>query len=227
MVYIINAISLCFYPLAGYLADNVIGQHKMITRSLLLLVIALIVVILLTIVIGSILLVIALSVNNNDWVEVTGVIGIIMLCVIFYIVMKVSFVGFNANVIQFGMEQLHDSPTDHQSIYIYLYVWVLYVVQVLIQQPWNFLLYDFTTSMVFFSVLGVSPFIMIAVSLCVAHRNKKWFLINPARINPYKLLIRITRFARHYKVPIRRSAFTYCEDEIPTGLIGIRTVPID
>ena len=28
----------------------------------------------------------------------------------------------------------------------------------------------------------------------------------------------VTKFARQHKTPVRRSAFTYCEDEIPTGL---------
>jgi len=48
--------------------------------------------------------------------------------------------------------------------------------------------------------------------------NRHWFLIDSARANPYKLVYRVTRFERQHKVPIRRSAFTYCEDEIPSGL---------
>ena len=43
-------------------------------------------------------------------------------------------------------------------------------------------------------------------------------VIDSARSNPYKLVYRVTKFARQHKVPIRRSAFTYCEDDIPTGL---------
>ncbi len=74
------------------------------------------------------------------------------------------------------------------------------------------------TSFTLFGILGLGSFVMVAITLCVAHHKKHWFLINPARINPYKLVYRITHFARHHKVPIRRSAFTYCEDEIPTGL---------
>ena len=31
-------------------------------------------------------------------------------------------------------------------------------------------------------------------------------------------MYRVTKFARQHKTPVRRSAFTYCEDEIPTGL---------
>ncbi len=66
--------------------------------------------------------------------------------------------------------------------------------------------------------LQYPSFVTIIVSLCIAHRKKNWFLINPARIYPYKQVCKITRFARLHKAPVQRSAFTYCEDEIPTGL---------
>ena len=33
-----------------------------------------------------------------------------------------SIVAFNANVIQFGLDQLHDSPTEHLVLYIHWYV---------------------------------------------------------------------------------------------------------
>ena len=31
-------------------------------------------------------------------------------------------------------------------------------------------------------------------------------------------MYRVTKFARQHKVPIPRSAFTYCGDDIPSGL---------
>ncbi len=74
------------------------------------------------------------------------------------------------------------------------------------------------TSSTLFGILGVGPCIMVIVLLCIAHRNKNWFIIIPARINPYKLVYKATHFAKQHKVPVQRSAFTYCEDEIPTVL---------
>ena len=43
LIYAVNAISLCFYPLAGYLADNVVGRYKLIVKSLKIIVYAFIV----------------------------------------------------------------------------------------------------------------------------------------------------------------------------------------
>ncbi len=162
--------------------------------------------------------IVIVNVGQTDFVAYILFMGIIPIFVLFYFAINVSFVGFNANVIQFGMEQLHDSPAEHQSTFIYWYVWIHYLVQLVIVQPWNVLQLELITSSCLFGILIISSFVTIIVSLCIAHRKKNWFLINPARINPYKLVYNITRFARQHKVPIQRSAFTYCEDEIPTGL---------
>ncbi len=43
-------------------------------------------------------------------------------------------------------------------------------------------------------------------------------LIEPGRVNPYKLVYRVTKFACQHRIPVQRSAFTYCEDELPSGL---------
>ena len=69
--------------------------------------------------------------------------------------------------------------------------------------------------MVFFSA---AVLILLLVSLFVARYRKRWFLINSLRINPYKLVFKVTKFAYQHKTPLRRSAFTYCEDDIPSGL---------
>ena len=36
--------------------------------------------------------------------------------------------------------------------------------------------------------------------------------------NPYKLVRKVTSFARKHKIPVQRSAFTYWEEDIPSGL---------
>ena len=38
-----------------------------------------------------------------------------------------SFVALSANVIQFGLDQLHDASTDDSVIYIHWYVWTYYL----------------------------------------------------------------------------------------------------
>ena len=43
-------------------------------------------------------------------------------------------------------------------------------------------------------------------------------MIELCRVNPYKQVYRVLKFAWHHKIPVRRSAFTYCEDEWPSRL---------
>ena len=64
--------------------------------------------------------------------------------------------------------------------------------------------------------LGVVAIItLLPITLCLARRRRRWFLIEPGTFNPYKL---VHKFARQHKTPVNRSAFTYCEVEVPTGL---------
>ncbi len=43
-------------------------------------------------------------------------------------------------------------------------------------------------------------------------------VIEPASKNPVKTVFRVLKFAAKHKHPVRRSAFTYCEDEWPSQL---------
>ena len=46
--------------------------------------------------------------------------------------------------------------------------------------------------------------------------KRHWFLIESGFKNPYRLVYKVVKFASKHKDPIRRSAFTYCEDELPS-----------
>ena len=143
-------------------------------------------------------------------------------------IMVTVYVVFIINAIQFGMDQLHDSTTEDSILYIHWYVWTYYICSLISQISWNFLFYDryfdnyddivrisgyCLTSLTFLIIL-----LLLTVSLCVVHYRKVWFLLEPAGVNPYKLVYRVVKFAYQHKVPLRRSAFTYCDEESPTRL---------
>ena len=153
-------------------------------------------------------------------------IGIAFYCVLSVVV--VVYVVFIVNAIQFGMDQLHDSPTEDSILYIHWYVWIYYTCSLIIQIVWNLFLYDsyFVTSIdvMRFSAISIaslcflSTIVLLTFSLCVNHHRKMWFFLEPAGVNPYKLVYRVVQFAYQHKVPLRRSAFTYCDEESPTRL---------
>ena len=214
-LYAFKALIMCFYPLAGFLADTKYGRFKMITRiSQWLLVFSFIM---------GMIIVIFILIGHFVSDDSTSLIIFICLSVIFFpsiIVIIASSVIFNANIIQFGVDQLQDSPADHQRLYIHWYVWAYYLGELCIQIGMSRTPADSSAYMTF--LLQFSPIaaciILLLIVVLIVHYKKFWFIIDTARSNPYKLVYRVTKFARQHKVPIRRSAFTYCEDDIPSGL---------
>ena len=128
-----------------------------------------------------------------------------------------SLVMFNANIIQFGVDQLQDSPADHQSLFIHWYIWAYYLGVLVAQVCWSSAIVFIQAPYLFFLPIVLS-IVLLLIALIIVHYKKHWFIIDAARTNPYKLVYRVTKFARQHKVLIRCSAFTYCEDDIPSGL---------
>ena len=208
-IYAANAFLLCFYPLAGFLADNKFGRYNSVIWSMYIMlalygVIYMVLVILLPIFILNHLLV------------------FFIVAAIFFVPLTASFVLFNANVIQFGMDQLHDSPSDHQSLFIHWFVWVIYLGICTSQVGSKVAFFEDSSSRyvgaVLMSITSVVSIVLLSASVWIGRRKKQWFLQDQARINPYILVYRVTKFSCRHKVPIRRSAFTFCEDELPKGL---------
>ena len=212
LLYALKSFVTFFYPLAGFLADTKYSRFKMVTRSSQLLLLS----IFLFIIFYAITEGLILS-------DCTKSLPISLLCLLTVVsvtttvLIIASLIMFNANIIQFGVDQLQDSPADHQILFIYWYVWTYYIGVLIAQICWSFVSVFNQPSYLFLLPIVLSIVLLLIVVLIV-HYKKHWFIIDTARSNPYKLVYRVTKFARHHKVPIRRSAFTYCEDDIPSGL---------
>ena len=212
ITYAAGAIVLSFYPLAGFLADNKFGRYKTIARSLQIIIVSIIVIV------PSLFIYYYFVFYSKNLYNI-GIIVIVIVAVLVFIPMTAACIGFNANVIQFGMDQLHDSPADHQRLFIHWYIWIYYFallitrLAIILQQIVPNLIGD-----VLILIFMVLTTVLLVVSLVFAFRRKHWFIIDNGRINPYKMVYNVSKFAKQHKVPIHRSAFTYCEDELPTGL---------
>ena len=115
------------------------------------------------------------------------------------------------------------------SSYTGSYVWTYYASFFSVQLAWNLEninVYDGNNRVTNYNIIGlfmlalipVVVVLVLAITLCLVRRRRRWFLIEPGGFNPYKLVYRVTKFARQHKIPVQRSAFTYCEDELPSGL---------
>ena len=211
--YITAAFVFCFYPLAGFLADNRFGRYKTVTKSLYLLTATLI-----TAVVVLVILVPIFLISQESRVYIILQKCLAVLVCFSGILILFSIIGFHANIIQFGMDQLYDSPGDHQNLFIYWAVWAQHFGFFISWFVWMLLLMKFSHKYIPVAVVPLISLITLIGSLYVGHRNQHWFLIDSAKLNPYKLVYQVTKFAYKLKVPIRRSAFTYCEDDVPSGL---------
>ena len=121
--YGINALLFVFYPLAGFLADVCWGRYTTVKNSLCFLIWS---IVLMPILAGLPLLLWFISYNYSS-VSTIQTITIAVLCVVFglpalsgAILFLCSIIAFSANVIQFGLDQLHDAPAESLKLYINL-----------------------------------------------------------------------------------------------------------
>ena len=212
---------MCFYPLAGFLADTRYGRFRMINRSSQLLLLSIFLGIVIA---GFVILYNFLPFHLSKGLCTFFLILLCLLLIPLAVLIIATLVVFNANIIQFGIDQLQDSPADHQSLFIHWYVWTYYLSVFIAQVGWSSIIGGlgyriFINKIGFWLILPllICLFLLLIVVLIV-HYKKLWFLIDTARTNPYMLVYQVTKFARQHKVPVCRSAFTYCEDDIPSGL---------
>ena len=211
-----------FSPIAGLLTDIRFSRYKAILCSSYAFIAH----------ITIFILIIFTAVLSNASLDIKYIQGksVTSFIVVYTGIFAVVYMVFIVNGIQFGMDQLHASPTEDSILYIHWYVWIYYTCSVITEIPWNLLFYDswyfenIKSSRLEVSGLCIAAFVcmtiilLLTVSLCVVYYRKVWFLFEPAGVNPYKLVYKVVRFAYQHKVPLRRSAFTYCDEETQTRL---------
>ena len=118
---------------------------------------------------------------------------------------------FQANIIQFGTDQLQFAPTEELSSFIHWLCWVYALpnsfVPVYTSSDHDIL------NMKFGSTLVVITGLMSAIAgVIFLYCFKRYLVIEPAsHNNPIKIIWRVMKYVWKHKQPVRRSAFTYGE----------------
>ena len=210
-------------PMAGLLADIKFGHYKTLRCSAYFTLAAISFLLICFITYTIVISIIAFH-------HIDRVIFVFIALILFAIigVLITSSIVLTTNAINFGMDQLHDSSTQDSILFVHWYVWLNYLSILVTGVPWSLFFYDtwYIDYVDSFRIVGISLYILIfgiislllTVSLCVVRHKRRWFLIEPGKVNPYKLVYRVVRFAWYHKIPVCRSAFTYCEDEWPSRL---------
>jgi peptide/histidine transporter 3/4 len=201
----ILAISLLFYPLAGYLADVRWGRYKTIYGSMRFLLTTFLILYFLGILATGIILALLLTVDYNyPYEETVGpikIVSAIVLCLFFgipilfgFILITLSLIAFSANVIQYGIDQLeYDDRGGNFIQYVYWYVWTCYMGQFIINivtSVFGMFFSYWVTSFMFMIVLPIA----LGITFCI---KRNYYLVDtpPQTENPYKLINRVINFA--------------------------------
>ena len=137
---------------------------------------------------------------------------------------------FEANIIQFGLDQLLEAPTPKLIAFIHWYYWAqsvgglaqFYVYEgdqvtkltLLSSQYRNNITGEIitrsttTVAVILLAMLNTTLVVIICIS-------KKYFYIERAGLNPFKTVYKVLKYSWKHKVPEHRSAFTYWEEDIP------------
>ena len=193
-----------FCPFAGWLADVYFGRYKVMQAGLWLMWVGSIA--------GVLAQIIKLEVSETENILYYSV--MVLATTVF--ILGIS--GFAVNALPFGTDQMLDSSTEEISAFVYWFVWALYVGDVIA------IIEDLIPACTHLQVIeadvlqSLIPVSLSSLALCCDFLFKKRLTIEPVGPNPFKLVFGVLKFATTHKRPIRRSAFTHCEDERPSRI---------
>ena len=120
--------------------------------------------------------------------------------------------GFQANIVQFGLDQLHDASTTEITSFIIWYVLSLISTGCIVE----FNVFCLNEQNKLFILLFVCVSLTLALILLICFNH--WLIKKPATQSPIKLIYMVIKYTIKHKHPQFRSAFTYCEDELPSRI---------
>ncbi len=178
-------------PLAGWLADVHVGRYKVIHYSLWILC-------------GSSILYHILLLSDpymNEYLSKALRIAVDLALVI-------SLSGVMANSLQFGLDQLLDSPFTEHSSYISWYAWTFFAATLIIALIQSCFCKPLDTKVTFF-VVPLFCTLALLSDILGNHLLRKDVVTH----NPLNHIYQVLRYAVKNKYPRLRSAFTYWEDK--------------
>ena len=210
--YAILTVVMMFYPLSGFIADVCCGRLKTVVVSLIFLVSCWIVVL--------VALSVSASVSKPDISSLEHNQGFVVIILVFISLFAfiIGLAGYQANFIQLGLDQLFEAPSQYLVLFIHYATWAFRLGSL------HFLINLFMVICVNNQIkiaLGIVqvliPIVLVTL-LLISYWKRKWFHSEPGHQNPYKTVYKVIKFAKSHKYPLQRSAFTHCDNSIPSRL---------
>ena len=207
-VYVLLAVVNMFYPLSGLLADVYCGRYRIVVISLCILWFCLA------------LITIPAILNNifHRDISTSVLISMIVISGLAYLLFIPAQAGFTANIVQLGFDQLLDEPSLYLGMFVHWYIWASVLGEGLVHIPNAFK--ECTQGDGHFGIItlrivyyGPTAFcVLLSVLLIINFCAHHLFYAEPARYNPYLMIVKVLNFARKNKRPLQRpSAFVTCD----------------
>ena len=185
-------------PIAGWLADARIGRYRVIRCSIWIMWIAT--------VLATASLVMAQLVD--EYFNINTKILIVPLSLA-----AIGLGGYQANIIQFGLDQLYDASTTEIKSFIVWYAWTLLSSNFIADYIFACL------SNKYKAVLLLTVCVDVSLAIILLFFQNHWLIKEePLKRNAIKQVYRVIKYAIKTKRPRQRGAFTYCEDELPSRI---------
>ena len=197
VVYYMLSISLTL-PVAGWLADARIGRYRVIRCSIWIMWIAT--------VLATVSSVISQLVDGYSIINTK-------VLVVLFVLMATGLGGYQANIIQFGLDQLYDASTTEIKSFIVWHAWTLLSASFVTDFIFACLSEKYKAVLFLFTCFNAT----LALVLMITQHN--WLIKEePVKQNAIiKQVYAVIEYAIKTKRP-KRSAFTYCEDELPSRI---------
>ena len=183
-------------PIAGWLADIWFGRYKMICLSIG------------TMWISSLLLTASLIILQS--VDLHNLSKVLHL---FLVSLALGYSGFQANAIQFGVDQLCDASSTEIKTFVTWYSWTIMSGRATVSTACLYISEEYKLLVSLLVCLQLT----LAVSLGILFN--KVLIKEPVTQNPFKTVYGVIKYALKHKSPRLRSAFTYTgEEDLPSRI---------
>ena len=205
------------FPVAGWLADAKYGRRKVINISVWLMWWGLLIMVV------SLLLVVPSSLlpihnqhqcNGSLAADIVLPLSTIFLLISFALI-NIGAGGFLPNILPFIIDQLPEASSSLLSSYVRWYSWTLFVGYLIGLAPTSYIKVNSSPQVVIpaIGLFAVHSIVVIGNIFC-----QSLFIQSQGYDDPYKTVLRVVHFACKHKTPIKRSAMTYCESDLPSRL---------
>ena len=208
-------------PVAGYLGDMKYSRFGILKCGAYFMIAAILVLFILCTTL------LTLTVHSPNSTILVCFLSFCFISIAFY---QLGYLLFSANFVQFSTDQLRDAPTQCSVIFLYAMLWsnnfsktisasvfVTLNNETITVSKKPHIELNFAHDIVYSILFGLI-LLSFVIAILVIRWKEKWFLTEKIRGNPYKLIVKVLMFALRHKSPIRRSAFTFCENERPSRI---------